>query len=506
MPPPPVVVFKGNNVPNDDLYHPHHGGHGQPHSGYGHRDPLDSPPHRGGGRSDYLPYRDARTLTWDRNPKPDRSDPKYFPVNSLPRQNHNHHRGPPGGGGDPAAMDPGAPGPPPVVDGYPGPRPDGGDPMMGPHPPPRGLGGGGDPGMPPPMRELNTGYGDGGGGPPPREPRYGNGNGGNGGDYYGNESDSGIDSRPGRGTRLLHRMAADPGRYGGLRGGGGYGTHHRQQYSNHLSASVAAHRSAQQYPGGGGVGDPARLEYASDTDALHSPAGSSIVGGPVVGAAAPGSHRRMNGNVSSSSIVSRSSSLPRTFQREALLRHPELSMELDRLITDPAVALAASATAAGLSTDDQMSDSGAISAPESVITAARKRGMYELCTSGCGACSRNPSIARIKFFVSIYLLYNNMLYVGYRSPSSFSAIDSYAMNHLRSTAAHHSSRSGGRHSSLGLAPDYGGYGKSSSLIHRTPSTSAIYETLRRSKELRESINSRPSSRMSLRDTVRRMHQ
>lgn len=472
MPPPPVVVFKGNNVPNDDLYNPHHGGHGHPHPGYGHRDPLDSPPHRGGGRSDYLPYRDARTLTWDRNPKPDRSDPKYFPVNSLPRQNHNHHRAQPGGGVDPAVgMDPGAPGPPPVVDGYPGPRPDGVDPMMGPHPPPRGLGGGGDPGMPPPMRELNTGYGDGGGGPPPREPRYGNGgSGGNGGDYYGNESDSGIDSRPGRGTRLLHRMAADPGRYGGLRGGGGYAAHHRQQqqYSNHLRAS-AANRAAQ-YSGGAGPGDPARLEYASDTDALHSPAGSSIVGGPVVGAAASGSHRRMNGNVSSSSIVSRSSSLPRTFQREALLRHPELSMELDRLITDPAVALAASVGGGGgLSTDDQMSDSGAISAPESVITAARKRG--------------------------------------YRSPSSFSAIDSYAMNHLRSAAAaaHHSSRSGGRHSSLGLAPDYGAYGgggKSSSLIHRTPSTSAIYETLRRSKELRESINSRPSSRMSLRDTVR----
>ena len=30
--------------------------------------------------------RDSRTLTWDRNPKPDRNDPKYFPVNSLPRQ------------------------------------------------------------------------------------------------------------------------------------------------------------------------------------------------------------------------------------------------------------------------------------------------------------------------------------------------------------------------------------------------------------------------------------
>ena len=47
-----------------------------------------------------------------------------------------------------------------------------------------------------------------------------------------------------------------------------------------------------------------------------------------------------------------------------------------------------------------------------------------------------------------------------------------------------------------------GQPSSSHLIHRTPSTSAIYETLRRSKELRESINSRPSSRMSLRDTVR----
>ena len=34
--------------------------------------------------------RDSRTLTWDRNPKPDRSDPKYFPVNSLPRQQQQH--------------------------------------------------------------------------------------------------------------------------------------------------------------------------------------------------------------------------------------------------------------------------------------------------------------------------------------------------------------------------------------------------------------------------------
>jgi hypothetical protein len=38
------------------------------------------------GRGGMGPIRDSRTLTWDRNPKPDRSDPKYFPVNSLPRQ------------------------------------------------------------------------------------------------------------------------------------------------------------------------------------------------------------------------------------------------------------------------------------------------------------------------------------------------------------------------------------------------------------------------------------
>ena len=34
-------------------------------------------------------------------------------------------------------------------------------------------------------------------------------------------------------------------------------------------------------------------------------------------------------------------------------------------------------------------------------------------------------------------------------------------------------------------------------MRRTPSTSAIYETLRRSKELRESLTSRPSSRLSI---------
>ena len=55
------------------------------------------------------------------------------------------------------------------------------------------------------------------------------------------------------------------------------------------------------------------LDYASDTEAVQSP---------------PRSVR--NGRLRSSG-GSRSNSLPRTFNREALLRHPELSMEIDRL-------------------------------------------------------------------------------------------------------------------------------------------------------------------------------
>ena len=41
------------------------------------------------------------------------------------------------------------------------------------------------------------------------------------------------------------------------------------------------------------------------------------------------------------------------------------------------------------------------------------------------------------------------------------------------------------------------------LVKRTPSTSAIYETLRRSKELRESL-SRPSSRLSCDNGMEKM--
>ncbi len=46
-------------------------------------------------------------------------------------------------------------------------------------------------------------------------------------------------------------------------------------------------------------------------------------------------------------------------------------------------------------------------------------------------------------------------------------------------------------------PSFQNKDASSLLIRRTPSTSAIYETLRRSKELRESLSSRPSSRLSI---------
>ena len=69
---------------------------------------------------------------------------------------------------------------------------------------------------------------------------------------------------------------------------------------------------------------------------------------------------------------SRTNSLPRTFQREALLRHPELSMEMDRLAS-PSSGLPMMGPH-----DDPMSDSGIISAPENIHSGIRgKRGMYE---------------------------------------------------------------------------------------------------------------------------------
>ena len=80
--PAPVVVFKGDPDQGADFdrYRGAPDYRGPPinnDGGYG------SPIRRG---EPLAAVRDSRTLTWDRNPKPDRSDPKYFPVNSLPRQ------------------------------------------------------------------------------------------------------------------------------------------------------------------------------------------------------------------------------------------------------------------------------------------------------------------------------------------------------------------------------------------------------------------------------------
>ena len=75
-------------------------------------------------------------------------------------------------------------------------------------------------------------------------------------------------------------------------------------------------------------------------------------------------------------------------------------------------------------------------------------------------------------------------YSGYRSPSSVSAIEGEGM----------SGRGLG-----GLSNSGSGYGYKE--LRRTPSTSAIYETLRRSKELRESLT-RPSSRLSMDEKMR----
>ena len=74
--PAPVVVFKGDPDGGGSELGGYRGPVGDGGAQFG------SPGRRDGA----APFRDSRTLTWDRNPKPDRSDPKYFPVNSLPRQ------------------------------------------------------------------------------------------------------------------------------------------------------------------------------------------------------------------------------------------------------------------------------------------------------------------------------------------------------------------------------------------------------------------------------------
>ena len=306
------------------------------------------------------PPRDSRTLTWDRNPKPDRNDPKYFPVNSLPRHPGNGQRqvGPAGVVGGPVNNSMNSPGMP-IEEG-----------------------------MPPPMRELNTTSVSGGSWGPNSDYPVSVSAGGNPsainpqgppGDFYnagpgGSNAPVGgqVESEPGpgRGQRLLHRMQAqDQGYRHGPNDpvGPNSGTNgvsappgEQQRYSTL--------QYQRQYPRGapnGGMVPPPRsrhysgMDYASDTEALQSPV-LSVRGGMrsmVDGPRGRGGHG------------SRTNSLPRTFQREALLRHPELSMEMDRLAS-PSSGLPMMGPH-----DDPMSDSGIISAPENIHSGIRgKRG------------------------------------------------------------------------------------------------------------------------------------
>ena len=388
---PPVVVFKGEHGMQQNAQN-HMYQRGENYDG------VDSPRRDYGGNMQYRDARpmqpDARTLTWDRNPKPDRSDPKYFPVNSLPRHVNNRNNMNVQGG--PNVMDEASP----VISR---------DESMQ--------------GMPPPMRELNTGYQR----DVSQQPRGGGGLGPSDGNYHQNQmqssgyyspngglapersadygpsssgypqGDSAVDNTvqssqnpglpPGRGQRLLHRMAQErnANRYGSGPGSTGGGV--MEQHGGHNSMAGGDYRSSnlhysqsrggdqsygmrgagyhqQMHHNGMGLGQShhrsrhhSGLDYASDTDALQSPV-LSVRGG----AHGRGPHGR------SMSLVARSSSLPRTFQKEALLRHPELSMEMDRLAPGGGIP--------GLTSDDPLSDPMAMmsGSEADAIMSARKRG------------------------------------------------------------------------------------------------------------------------------------
>ena len=79
--PTPVVVFKGDPDQHHQSEFAFRSDIRQLGSG-----PQDGPFLSPSRHRDNSQFRDSRTLTWDRNPKPDRNDPKYFPINSLPRQ------------------------------------------------------------------------------------------------------------------------------------------------------------------------------------------------------------------------------------------------------------------------------------------------------------------------------------------------------------------------------------------------------------------------------------
>ena len=80
--PTPVVVFKGD----PDQHHQSEFAFRSDIRQLGGSGPQDGPFLSPSRHRDNSQFRDSRTLTWDRNPKPDRNDPKYFPINSLPRQ------------------------------------------------------------------------------------------------------------------------------------------------------------------------------------------------------------------------------------------------------------------------------------------------------------------------------------------------------------------------------------------------------------------------------------
>ena len=129
--------------------------------------------------------------------------------------------------------------------------------------------------------------------------------------------------------------------------------------------------------GGGGGGYPGpgprasnfsgTVDYASDTEAVQSP---------------PRSLR--NGRLRSTT-QSRSNSLPRTFNREALLRHPELSMEIDRL-------------------SDTMSDLGDRLSVVSVSARMSTRG-----ARSPSSLSTISQVSNYAFLFSAYFLLNGLL-------------------------------------------------------------------------------------------------
>ena len=83
--------------------------------------------------------------------------------------------------------------------------------------------------------------------------------------------------------------------------------------------------------------------------------------------------------------------------------------------------------------------------------------------------------------------------LGYRSPASITGMGGDSISASNQGAI--PGMVGGLGSGGTPLGEAGMYGYKE--LRRTPSTSAIYETLRRSKELRESLTSRPSSRLSI---------